>query len=886
MNKRVNQALKCISNSDEVFIKYLSSNDSGANGGHQAGIYIPKNSSRILFEDKLSKGKNEERFVNVKWQGDEEFKARFIYYGKSKDEYRITNFQGRDLKFKYLFILCKMNYKEYNAFQLDPEEADTILEYLELKPEDINKLFSGKELSIKGISDDEIDIKVLNAKLKDENHKIRPAGRHLLTIGRDLIKDNFAALVELVKNSYDADAKKVIISFSEIFENINDIESSRIKIIIEDDGHGMTNDTVINNWLVPSTDDKLRRKISPGKRIMQGRKGIGRYAASILGDDILLETCSNGEMTTLYIDWDEFNKKEFLDDVEILVENYSTNSKNGTRIEITGDNSYLDSWIESEIDNLIIELKKLLAPLESFQLKERFDIYLNFENFPAKKYANSKIKIEPFPILDLFDYRIYGTVTNNGLAKLTFENNSSQGIIPETYERTIKLNHAETHCGFLDIDLRVYDREPDAIQNLIDKGLKDPITQQNLGRNETKRLLNEHSGISIYRNGFRVRPYGDAGFDWLLLDKQRVQNPSMRIGSNQIIGFVSIGSEEKSHLEEKSARDGLKENSSYNGLIKIVRQSLNILEENRFIYRSKTGKGRSKVTTEEMVNSLFDYSDLKSRLKKEFESASIPEEIQNKFENIISDKEQANNKIADELKRKIIEYQGQVTLGKIVNVVLHEGRKPFMYFTNHIPLIRMQRKSIESEYKPEVLDSILKKVDEIAFHSEVLKELFSKIDPLAAKRREKKEHFRLLSTIQTVQSVFDEELKRESISFHLNCDQALEFDGWPHDFYITFTNLLENSVYWLSNNNGEHDKYIKINAFNESNKLIIEYKDNGPGIDPKFIEDDKIFEPGFTTKNSGTGLGLSIAGEAMYRNNCSLKVIENRNGAYFKIESK
>ena len=108
-------------------------------------------------------------------------------------------------------------------------------------------------------------------------YKIRPAGRHILTIGRDLIQDCYAAVVELVKNAYDADSPDVNIEFRA------KPDRSGYAIVITDHGHGMSRDTVIHKWMVPSTRDKLDRRQSPSGRIMQGRKGVGRYAASILG---------------------------------------------------------------------------------------------------------------------------------------------------------------------------------------------------------------------------------------------------------------------------------------------------------------------------------------------------------------------------------------------------------------------------------------------------------------------------------------------------------------------------------------------------------------------------------------------------------------------------
>ena len=90
-------------------------------------------------------------------------------------------------------------------------------------------------------------------------------------------------------------------------------------------------------------------------------------------------------------------------------------------------------------------------------------------------------------------------------------------------------------------------------------------------------MLIDKSGISIFRNDFRIRPYGDKGFDWLNLDAKRVQNPSMSIGSEQINGKISIESEEVSGLKEKSARDGLYENSNFYTLQRVADLSLNIL---------------------------------------------------------------------------------------------------------------------------------------------------------------------------------------------------------------------------------------------------------------------------------------------------------------------
>ncbi|NQU38915.1 MAG: ATP-binding protein [Lentisphaerae bacterium] len=125
--------------------------------------------------------------------------------------------------------------------------------------------------------------------------KIRPPSRLIRTIGSELIKDSQAAIIELVKNAYDADASRCEVELS-VYSSAE--KDGLLKISVHDNGHGMDRDTVIGKWLVPATSSKLVQRVSPGGRQMQGSKGIGRYAASLLGADLLMQTTtSQGEQT-------------------------------------------------------------------------------------------------------------------------------------------------------------------------------------------------------------------------------------------------------------------------------------------------------------------------------------------------------------------------------------------------------------------------------------------------------------------------------------------------------------------------------------------------------------------------------------------------------------
>lgn len=329
-------------------------------------------------------------------------------------------------------------------------------------------------------------------------YRIRPAGRHLLTIGRDLIKDSYAAVVELVKNTYDADSPSVDIVFS-----AKEGHSGYI-IKIQDYGHGMTRDTVINKWMVPSTRDKLDRKVSPKGRVMQGRKGVGRYAASVLGANLLLETVSEeSEETVVFVEWDSFETAQYLEDVEVLIESQTTNKKSGTLLTIEGDSEYLAEWNEKQFDKLRFELKKLIPPtIDMFEEDQDFRINLKIVGFDCVPEIDEEV--EPYPIFELFDYKVSGFINANGTGELTYSTQKVTNSVEEKIE--IQLD-TPTHCGDLEFDIRVYDREPKAIDTLIGRGLKDELGNY-VGKLQAKQILNESNGVGVYRHGFRMATWG------------------------------------------------------------------------------------------------------------------------------------------------------------------------------------------------------------------------------------------------------------------------------------------------------------------------------------------------------------------------------------------
>lgn len=185
------QAIQSVLNSQLAYCKFLSANDTGLTGGHQAGIYISKPSIPILFDEPGEKGHNKEKWVKIKWQDDTETDTRFIYYGQgTRNEYRITNF-GRGFPFlrpEYtgaLFVLAQNSTEDYQSYVLNTEDdINQFLDAFSLSPADTNCLIETQQVQpetkeqfaiqefIKSLTDDFPISEVMSAAARDIQNKV------------------------------------------------------------------------------------------------------------------------------------------------------------------------------------------------------------------------------------------------------------------------------------------------------------------------------------------------------------------------------------------------------------------------------------------------------------------------------------------------------------------------------------------------------------------------------------------------------------------------------------------------------------------------------------------------------------------------------------------
>lgn len=160
----VYKAIEAVNEGCQSYCKFLSANDTGDTGAHQAGIYVAKKAAGILFREFGIKGQNKDRLVRILWQNSFTTESRFIYYGRgSRNEYRITRFEKnfpflRPDRTGDLFVLVQLADEDYVAYIFaTEEEINTFLDAFGLSPTDAGSLIQTKELIPEEHVDDAIN---------------------------------------------------------------------------------------------------------------------------------------------------------------------------------------------------------------------------------------------------------------------------------------------------------------------------------------------------------------------------------------------------------------------------------------------------------------------------------------------------------------------------------------------------------------------------------------------------------------------------------------------------------------------------------------------------------------------------------------------------------
>ena len=736
----------------------------------------------------------------------------------------------------------------------------------------------------------------------DKTLKIRPYARLLTMLGEQLIKNEQIALAELIKNSYDADAEWVKVRFVDFGfdEKKKEIFKTKdSKIIIEDNGCGMSMGVIEDSWMNPATPNKKTReneeiKTTPKKhRIIQGEKGIGRFAILKLGRDIKITTRPEGQNTEYVINYnlsqydDDFlTKKEegkdevieqkiYIDDISIpvseqkpivlvdrkvIVNNSVFESRNdhGTVIEIS---NLKGEWSFEKIKKVNAESQKLESIFEKiFSEKKNEDLFeIGFEcNSDRLLYSDETIKelsslLENSAVLKItnglysekegrFTYKI-----NNVPYALSLKDSQISGlsVFKERFAEKNLFDETEirnTTCGDFKFNFFVFDFAADKESAYyLDK--------------KDKETIKEHR-IYLYRDHIRVAPYGDPDNDWLEIDKKRgVGRAGDYLSNDQVVGFVDISKQGNPRLKDKTNREGLiEEGNATRDFIVLLHSFLLFIRQHAYRQYQEIVKQQKEQQISKLKVVDNQFSQLKESIgentkailayKDLYKSYQIEKKFyQNRLDNTEDlaavglsvetashDMSMMLTKGVDAIDNLIKDIDGGVLTDEQVENELHSIRGIFSFVKDQMRDIQLMFKSSKQRRRPIRFEDLLGKVEKIY------------------KRTLNREHIEY-SVIKTGSPIV------------AKCTDAVILQ--------LLINLFDNAVYWL----GTPDiveKKITITLDGEKQQVI--FSDNGPGI----RDDDKpfIFEAFYSGKEDGRGLGLYIARQLLQRMGYSISLAE------------
>lgn len=729
----------------------------------------------------------------------------------------------------------------------------------------------------------------------EHSFSIRPYARLLTMLGEQLITNEQIALAELIKNAYDADADWVKISF-ENFEIVKDQDefklTSQSKIIIEDNGCGMDLSTIEHSWMNPATPNKKSkeneiRKTPKKKRIVQGEKGIGRFAILKLGRDIKITTRPEGCAKEFYVDYnlsqydDDFLTKEgkqqelYIDNIKINVierepqaivnrtvtinsRQFDANNDHGTRIEIT---NLKGSWTENKINEVREESQKLESIFDKITGKTSLtQIEIGFE-FNGERKIFSKVAIER--LANLLKYSAVLKITdgyyNEKDGIFTYKLNEIPYRLPLHDSQIAGLAYfkkrfmgntdlfgnpviKETTCGDFKFNFFVFDF------------VADKETPYYLDKTEKERIKSHR--IYLYRDGIRVAPYGNPDNDWLQIDKQRgIGRTGDYLSNDQVVGFVDISKYGNPRLKDKTNREGLiEEGRATQEFIGLIHSFLLFIRQHPYKQYQERVKQQEEQKNAKLCIVQNKFVSLQEAIKGNSKAEAICKELVSSY------------KIEQGLyKNRLNSTEDLAAVGLSVETASHD-------------MSMMLNKGIDAIDKlVEDIDGGLLTDEQIENELHSIRGIFSfvrdrmgDIQLLFKSSKQRRRNIRFSDILEKVEKIYSRTLKRENIDYNIvkigspiiaNCTDAVMLQ--------LLINLFDNAIYWLAMPDVT-EKKITITLDGNNQQVI--FSDNGPGIK----EEDKpfIFEAFYSGKEDGRGLGLYIARQLLQRMGYSISLAE------------
>ena len=765
-----------------------------------------------------------------------------------------------------------------------------------------------------------------------DNLQFRVSAELKNILGRDLITSPDIAILELVKNSYDAHASKVEITFDDDY------------LSIADNGKGMSKDDLINKWLFVAysaksdgTEDKSYR--NKFKRHYAGAKGIGRMSCDRLAKNLVLTTRSAEESKTeiLHVDWSAFelNKQTEFDTINIPHETFDSiptfpqSSPTGTILEFT--NLHL-SWTREDIKRLRKSLEKMINPFsgtdDNFQIEIIAPQMKEEDNKAESKHdiVNGVVENSIADILKLKTTQIESSIHDGVIHTIL----SDRGTVMYEIEEA---SHAFSLLTSVSISLFYLNRA--AKYNFTAKMGVEPINYGN---------------VFLFRNGFRIFPFGEPDDDSWGVNKRLQQGYNRRISTRDLFGRVDVETDDANLIKEVSSRDG--------GLIK-TEASQQLMEYFTLIHRRLERYvvgvlwGEGFIRKEYFVNQT---SALNARKKleddKDSDSAKhLYENIGSKVDflqlirSLVNDKnvtvlqynEELANIVSTPSETEVIQAQMLDDVRKLAektNDAFLLGK--IQEFEKHLDDIRRQKEEAErkeAEAKEKIEEE--KKKRERAEHERDVQ--IQKNKYLTATRNTTKEvqdliHVIVISSTNSISlmdtakcQLADKDLNGLRISldrfdYHISkinklsklitkADLSLltetklvDIQNYMQEYLANFSNsfrvqyhsdiiehlekkisVLDLSIILdnlISNSKKANAKELRLDFSRRGRTYIVDFTDNGDGVDMSLFTPQSIFEEGITNRRGGSGIGLSTIKDRM-RKELNGDIVFLGNGLHF-----
>ena len=740
-------------------------------------------------------------------------------------------------------------------------------------------------------------------------------------IGRELITNDLVAIFELVKNAYDANAKKVNIKFKDIKS-----KTKNSKILILDDGDGMSKEDIINKWLFVGYSEKkltekqledFRSKIN-SKRIFAGAKGIGRFSCDRLGSKLIIYTKkkSDPKFNVLKVYWNKFEEDQNKEFQNIKVDFEQTNNipysdlkDQGTLLEIT---NLSEEWPKDKLVSLKRYLQRLINP-NQVSPKDIFKVHLEAKEFLTED-QKEKRKEESNSSRDLF-------IINGEIKNIVFEKLN----IKTTF---IEVNVSES--GKI-INTRLEDKgsfifsykEKNQFSNLKDVSVKlsflNPIAKKTFTEYMGLQPRN-YGSLFLFKNGFRILPYGEPGNDWMELDFRKAQGYARFLGTRDIIGRIEINGWQPNFREVTSRSEGLVNTESVRELKKFFMEKvLRILEKyvvEAIEWDSKTDSelkkseeeikkdilsvvekltGKSNKTEVNYNKDLLDIVEEKKIEKIEQNIKNLKEAIEKE-----KDKEKKSflSKTLTELnkginleKEKFVEERKKIELEKEkieYEILFYKDKNPGGIDSKNIQhivgistfKINSTINTIVSEINSLSKEEIIKEIEKIKLENDKIRVMANIISRanfnLQSKYIKANLNDYVNSYLNSISKITEGNIEIKFKETKQSNKFKITFK--PIDIAIIIDNL-------ISNAKKAGATKILFTIENKKDKTILTVLDNGSGINSKIK--DEIFNLGFSTTKNGSGIGLYHIKELLNKsgqiNFIGNHIEEEYSGAAFEI---